>query len=106
MKKSILAFIAIVGVMAYAGCPPKIIATVPDKVITKNGWTLKIWITAKGTRSEGRVSHLYHNNKEVCPKGNKISIKTSLGVMKYTNPHCLWGWHGWKPVDKKRLFIY
>ena len=103
MKKSALALLAVAGIMASAGCPPKTISTAPDKVISKAGWALKIWVTAKGTRSEGRVSHLYYNGKEVCPEGDKVNISTPLGVMKYSDPPYLWGWHGWKPVDAKRF---
>ncbi len=107
MKKTIAILIAVAGMAANAACPPAKIDAEPDKTLKKDGWVLKIWVTAKGTRSEGRVSHLYHNGQEICPNGNHMSISTPLGTLKYSDAPYRWGWHGWKPIDTagKRLLI-
>ncbi len=91
MKRVMFCIIAI-GVL-YGGCPPKQIHRKPDKVLSKNGWTLKIWITAKGTRSQGYVSHLYYKGKEICPKNWLI---TPFGKLQYKDSKYPWGWHGWE----------
>jgi hypothetical protein len=99
MKKIIALFLVggVIGVNAV--CPPTKMKTESSKTIKKDGWVLKIWVTAKGTRSEGRVSHLYHNGQEVCPSGNHMSISTPLGTLEYIDAPYRWGWHGWKQVD-------
>jgi len=101
MTKGLIGLIAL-GVMTFA-CPPRIIHDLPDRIVQKDGWVLKIWVTAKGTRSEGHVSHLYHNGSEVCPVNGKIEIVTPLGKLHYVDAPYRWGWHGWKPVSKRVL---
>ncbi len=105
MKKVIMACIIGIGVSAYAVCPQQKTCGDPDKILQKNSWVLKIWITAKGTRSEGRIGRLYHNKKEVCPKDGEKQINTPLGKLIYQNPQYLWGWHGWKPESSSDPII-
>jgi len=101
MKKYI--YMVALGVLTttamFADCPPAYIKGDADKIVSKEGWTLKVWITAKGTRSEGRVSHLYHTREEVCPVKNKTIITTPLGKLKYVDSPYRWGWHGWKSIN-------
>lgn len=97
MKKYLLS-IVLTGSMLFASCPPADMAGPPDKTLSKDAWVLKVWVTAKGTRSEGRVSHLYHNGHEVCPSENQTTLPTPLGTLKYVDAPYAWGWHGWKPL--------
>ena len=77
--------------------------TTPETVLQKEGWVYKVWITAKGTRSEGRIARLYHHDKEICPDGN-ATLSTPFGLMEYVDAPHIWGWHGWRliqnPSDK------
>lgn len=101
MKKILLSLI-IPGMLVVA-CPPRTVQGAPYKVLRKDGWELKVWVTAKGTRSEGQVSHLYHNGTEVCPVNGKNEMNTPLGRLQYVEGKMPWGWHGWKPVSKRVL---
>ncbi len=101
MRKGWMGLI-ILSALVFA-CPPRTLHGAPDRVIQKNGWALKIWVTAKGTRSEGHVTHLYHNGTEVCPVNGKMEISTPLGTLRYFDAAQRWGWHGWKPVSKRLL---
>jgi len=105
MKRVVMACVLGMAVSAYAACPPQKIDREPEKVLQKSGWVLKIWITAKGTRSEGRTARLYHNGKEICPQDGENQISTPLGNLIYQNPQYLWGWHGWKPKSSRMPII-
>jgi len=96
MKKILVLLLGAWLANGWASCPPRDLAVKPDKVVSKNGWKLKIWVTAKGTRSEGRIARLYHHGKEICPQGGKEQIVTPIGTLMYQDPKPLWGWHGWK----------
>ncbi len=100
MKKGLLTVMAL-GMFVFA-CPPNEIDAKPDQVLQKDQWVLKVWVTAKGTRSEGHIAHLYHKGKEVCPIKETDELNTPLGKLKYINGSTPWDWHGWKVV-KKRL---
>ena len=100
MRKIFIVLILVV--MVSAGCPPRAAKGDPDTVLKKNGWELRIWITAKGTRSEGRVSRLYRNGKEICPQNGQTRIDAPLGQLKYEDSPYLWGWHGWEPKEIDR----
>jgi hypothetical protein len=63
----------------------------PEKILQKNGWVLKVWITAKGTRSEGKLSRLYHHGKEIFPQNENKQISTPIGDFIYQNPQYLMG---------------
>lgn len=99
MKKG-LTCLVVLNVLAFS-CPPRSVHGASDRIIQKDGWVLEIWVTAKGTRSEGHVSHLYHNGSEVCPVNGKMKITTPLGTLRYVDGPYRWGWHGWKPVSKR-----
>ncbi len=105
MIKVVIACILGMVVSTYATCPPHKIDSEPDKILQKRDWVLKIWITSKGTRSEGRVTRLYHDGKEICPKEEEEQISTPLGVLIYQDPQYLWGWHGWKPKSSRMPII-
>ena len=96
MEKRVFIYLSL-GAFLLA-CPPKVIDKAPDKILHKNGWSLKIWVTAKGTRSEGQIAHLYHYGKEVCPKNGNYYLTTPLGKLLYKENRFPWGWHGWKPI--------
>jgi hypothetical protein len=102
IRKSIIIFLTWSLAIGWAACPPKNVSGEPDTVKEKAGWTLKTWITSRGTRSEGRISRLYHNGTEVCPEKGRNEISTPLGTFIYKDPSYLWGWHGWQPVEKGR----
>lgn len=101
MKKLFTLFMALTTIAI--ACPPKSLKGEPDQTIQKEGWVLKVWVTAKGTRSEGHVSHLYHDGKEVCPINGTNDIVTPLGKLHYFKNRMPWGWHGWKLVSKPLL---
>ena len=99
MGKGLLSII-ILSIFSLA-CPPSEVKGEPTQVIQKDKWVLKVWVTAKGTRSEGHTTHLYHNNKEVCPVEGQNTLKTPLGKLKYIENSKPWGWHGWKMSEKR-----
>jgi hypothetical protein len=100
MRKVMLSILTASGLIA-AGCPPTNLPdSAPDTMLQKEGWVLKIWITHKGTRSEGHFSVLIHNGKIICPDGNRSIIETPLGRLKYREGRYLWRWKGWKPVKE------
>ncbi len=101
MKRGLMVLFAF-SILIFA-CPPPPVSQTPDRVIEKKGWVLEIWVTAKGTRSEGHVTHLYHNGSEVCPIGGKREIVTPLGKLRYIEGKMPWNWHGWKPVSLNSL---
>ncbi len=101
--KKLFSSMIILGALAVA-CPPQTMQGTPDQTIQKEGWVLKVWVTAKGTRSEGHVAHLYHNGVEVCPVNGVNEIVTPLGKLHYKEGNKPWDWHGWKLI-KKRLLI-
>lgn len=101
MRKGLIGLIAM-SVVTLA-CPPRTLHGAADRIVRKDGWVLKIWVTAKGTRSEGHISHLYHNGSEVCPVNGKMKITTPLGTLRYLDAPHRWGWHGWEPVSKRVL---
>ena len=94
--------VSILAVLIYAGCPPREVKGDPDKVLKKDGWTLKVWVTSRGTRSEGRISTLYKDGEELCPRDREMRIDTPLGRLEYEDSPYLWGWHGWKPLESNR----
>ncbi len=96
MKKMLVLF-GVFGVLSIA-CPPRYVGGAPDKVLRQNGWTYKVWVTARGTRSEGHVAHLYRYGKEICPRNGRRYISTPFGKMFYKESRYPWGWHGWQRV--------
>ena len=107
MEKILLSLV-IVGSLLAAGCPPKTPDTIPDKIMKSEGWVLKIWVTQKGTRSEGHYALLSRQGQTVCPDGNHTTIETPLGKLEYRENPYPWSWHGWKPLqtppDKQNNF--
>ena len=102
--KKLLTIFAVLATLASA-CPPLKVKGLPDQIIQKDDWVLKIWVTAKGTRSQGHVSHLYHNGKEICPRNGINKIDTPLGKLQYVKGKMPWNWRGWKPLNKKRFLL-
>jgi hypothetical protein len=86
----------IVGSFLFGECLIKAPESAPDKILKKDGWVYKVWITAKGTRSQGYISKLYFKDKEVCPKRAGDTILTPFGEMFYDYDKMPWGWHGWR----------
>ncbi len=82
---------------------PKEVKQKPDFLYTKKGWALKIWYTAKGSRSEGTFGKLYHNGKEIIPKIKNEELQTPLGTLHYETSNVLWGSHGWVFTDADRV---
>jgi hypothetical protein len=74
---------------------PKEVKQKPDFIYTRKGWKLKIWYTAKGSRSEGIFGKLYHNGKEVHPKMKNEELLTPLGKLHFITTDLPWGAHGW-----------
>jgi hypothetical protein len=103
-KIKILSLLA-AGTLLGAQCPPPPSALwkrAPDRELKKEGWVLRIWITAKGTRSEGRHGRLYHEGREICPAEGNATLATPLGRLRYRVSPMPWGWHGWQPVENER----
>lgn len=98
MKKTVFLLLLGVGVV-LGNCPPKVFERAPDKVLKKEGWELRAWLTGRGTRSLGIWYRLYHHGKEVCPVGGKTTIDTPLGRLIYKENPTPFDWHGWTPVD-------
>ena len=107
MKRGIILLLTL-GMLLWAGCPPKVFDRPPDKVLKKAGWELRAWLTARGTRSLGIWYRLYHNGKEVCPIEGNHTIVTPLGKLVYKDNPTPFDWHGWTPVDDsdRMLFLY
>ncbi len=111
MKKILFFITASMLYVAMAACPvvtktgetrdrdilSRIISTPADRILKKDGWELKVWITGKGSRSQGEYSILTHNGEEVCPQKKDEILITPIGIMKYIDSHLVWGWHGWYP---------
>ena len=75
---------------------PKEVQHKPDFIYKKEGWELKIWYTAKGSRSEGTFGKLYHNGKEVLPKKGGEELQTPFGKLYFVISGPLWEAHGWR----------
>ena len=107
MKRGIILLLTL-GMLLWAGCPPKVFDRPPDKVFKKAGWELWAWLTGKGTRSLGIWYRLYHHGKEVCPIDGNRTIVTPLGKLVYKENPTPFDWHGWTPVDDRNhmLFLY
>jgi len=104
MKRKILSFVFAYTLLA-AQCPPspsQLWQRTPDSVLKKGGWALRIWITAKGTRSEGRHGRLYHEGREICPTEENATLTTPLGRLRYRVSPMPWGWHGWQPMKRRQ----
>jgi len=93
MKKVLL--LLVISGFIFGECLVQAPDSAPDKVFKKDGWVYKVWITAKGTRSQGYLSKLYFKNKEVCPKEIGETILTPFGELFYQYNKMPWGWHGW-----------
>ncbi len=104
MKKLIVSSL-FACVMLPAQCPPPpstLWQRAPDRILKEEGWVLRIWITAKGTRSEGLHGRLYHEGREICPAEGNATLTTPLGRLHYRVSPMPWGWHGWQPVKRRR----
>ena len=97
--KSMALFLLIATGMALGSCPPKTFERPPDKVLKKEGWELRAWLTARGTRSLGIWYRLYHDGKEICPAKGQTTIETPLGRLIYKENPTPFDWHGWTPQD-------
>jgi len=84
---------------------PKEVKQKPDFTYTKKGWKLKIWYTAKGSRSEGTFGKLYHKGKEVYPKMKNEVLQTPLGKLHFMSSDLPWGAHGWIFDESERSIL-
>ena len=71
---------------------------IPERIYKKNGWTLIVYITNKGSRSQGIHGNLYHNGQRVDGQRGK-TIATPLGEVYYHGSEMerahLWDTTGW-----------
>ena len=75
----------------------------PDFIYKKKGWELKIWYTAKGSRSEGTFGKLYHNGKEVRLEKEGETCQTPFGELHFITSGFLWGAHGWTFTEEDQI---
>ncbi len=81
---------------------PKEVQHKPNFIYQKEGWELKIWYTAKGSKSEGTFGKLYHKGKELLPEKEGEEIQTPFGKLHFITSCFLWGVHGWAFVEEEK----
>ena len=76
----------------------------PDKIVSDGDWELRIYYTAKGTRSEGIRGALRKNGQLVpAPSEEHEILKTPLGRLKFYVHLSAWSPWGWLPEDLSPL---
>ncbi|BCS96161.1 hypothetical protein DSLASN_17930 [Desulfoluna limicola] len=79
----------------------------PERIYEKEGWKLVVYITNKGTRSQGIHGDLFYNDKQVDGKRGQI-IATPLGEVHYHGSEMerahLWDTTGWTISGKSGFF--
>lgn len=74
----------------------------PDTVYAASDWVLNIYLTQKGTRSQGSHGSLSFKGKEISGKPGEIK-KIPIGTVEYTGSahekSNLWDASGWKMKD-------
>ncbi|WP_300666876.1 hypothetical protein [Desulfoluna sp.] len=79
----------------------------PERIYEKEGWKLVVYITNKGTRSQGIHGDLYHNTQKVTGKRGQM-LTTPLGEVYYHGSEMerahLWDTTGWTLTGKSGFF--
>jgi hypothetical protein len=82
-------------------------AQMPERIYEKEGWKLVVYITNKGTRSQGIHGDLYHNTQKVAGKRGE-TLTTPLGEIYYHGSEMerahLWDTTGWTITGKSGFF--
>ena len=86
---------------------PEFREQMPERIYEKGGWKLIVYVTNKGSRSQGIHGDLYHNGKRI--DGNRgQSINTPLGEIYYHGSEMeranLWDTTGWTISGKSGFF--
>ena len=86
---------------------PELREQMPERIYEKEGWKLIVYVTNKGSRSQGIHGDLYHDGKKI--EGNRgQAIKTPLGEIYYHGSEMerahLWDTTGWTISGKSGFF--
>lgn len=87
--------------------PLQTLKQMPEQIYEKEGWKLIVYITNKGSRSQGIHGNLYHDGQQVEGKRGQI-IVTPLGEIYYHGSEMerahLWDTTGWTISGKSGFF--
>lgn len=79
----------------------------PERIYEKEGWKLVVYVTNKGTRSQGIHGDLFHNGSPVSGKKGE-TLTTPLGELYYHGSEMeranLWDTTGWTITGQSGFF--